>query len=475
ASALLLPAVTVPNIFDSKQKQPLKAENSKTDVNSKLITSQVLERNKSGHKSSSFDHGGTKSKIPKAQIRNTDSTRNECIVLGPTATSNNHREKAIKRSVKPDDNSNASHQTIAKSIGSFRPNQSSTNSNHGHIRSVDNSIENSLKDQSSRKFSNSEFESGAKSYSDYSKGVTGNHQEYKSRNSGTNSNPPQRFSTNSTSEQPVLHRDCNNLTKGSSRNDTNAVTTAQKALEQHNLVPKMGQINFPPLRAPQSIVNVRHPFVTESRIKQNDMGIGNCKQQSSIPTSMQSSTKDLDHNRQTFHGYSTSPIANIPNVQSLSNITGIAQYPRPDSFPQQTLASLLFPESSQFPQSPSYGTPQVGQINQFQAYDPGSFTPTPVNVNSVIPQFTADNSPLSYPQFESPQFVQTNHYSAADMANTQYQYQAAGVGQIPESPLFIQSLQSPLTVTDQYATPNYAQAVRAELVPRLRRPPRFNK
>lgn len=241
----------------------------------------------------------------------------------------------------------------------------------------------------------------------------------------------------------------------------------------------MGQVNFPPLRAPQSIVNVKHPFVTEARTKQIEVGANTSGKKSTnvnvVTNSLQNSViKESEHGRQAYHGYGGSPVANI---QNLGNITSLAQYLRPDSFPQQTLASVLFPESSQYPQTQSYAAQQVAQIGQYQAYDHGSFTPNPVNVNSVMQQFTADNSQLSYNQFDNtPQFVQTNHYPVADMANGQFQYQSAGVAQMPESPLYLQSLQSPLTgLADQYATTNYAQAVRTELMPRLRRPPRFNK
>lgn len=250
---------------------------------------------------------------------------------------------------------------------------------------------------------------------------------------------------------------------------------ARKALEQHNSVAKMAPVNFPPLRAPQSIVNVRHPFVTEARTKQNELAVSSVKSKLSMASSLQSSVKDLDHGRQTFHSYGASSIAGIASIQSLANIAAnISQYPRPDSFQQATVASVLFPETAQFPHSPSFSTAQVGQLNQFQTYDPGSFATTPVNVNPVIPQFSADNS-IPYSPYENPQFVQPNHYATAEMANSQYQYQTAGVGQIQDSPVFIQSLQSPIAVADQYAAPNYARAVRTELIPRLRRPPRFNK
>ena len=227
-------------------------------------------------------------------------------------------------------------------------------------------------------------------------------------------------------------------------------------------VPKMAPINFPPLRAPQSIVNVRHPFVTESRIKHE--AVSNSKSKTGIVQS--GLVKDVDAGTQNY-GYGTSPIT-IPSIQNLGNIApNLSPYPRPDSFPQG-VTNVLFSES-QFPQSPSFSATQVGQ---FQTYDPGNFATTPVNVNPVIPQFSENSIP--YPQYENSQFVPSNHYPSAEIANSQYQY-PANVSQIQDSPLFIQSLHSPIAVTDQYATPNYARAVRTEMIPRIRRPPRFNK
>ncbi|CAL7940602.1 unnamed protein product [Xylocopa violacea] len=338
------------------------------------------------------------------------------------------------------------------------------------------------KDYSSKKFS-SEIDSKMKSYqmqSDYKESSV-NNQEYKTRNSTMN-NLSSRF-VNQSSVQALHHRENHGSSSGAhhsrptSRNDNTAFAVARKALEQQNPVSKMTPINFPPLRAPQSIVNVRHPFVTEARTKHNEIGGPNSKSKLNVASSLQSGMKDLDHTRQTFHSYGTSQIAGIPSVQNLSNVTAnMSPYPRPDSFPQPTVASVLFPDTSQFPQSPPFSTTQIGQLNQYQTYDPSSFATTPVNVNPVIPQFSAESS-IPYPQYDNPppQFVQPNHYPTADLANSQYQYQAAGVGQLQDSPMFIQSLQSPIAVADQYAAPNYARTVRTELIPRLRRLPRFNK
>lgn len=211
------------------------------------------------------------------------------------------------------------------------------------------------------------------------------------------------------------------------RNDT-TYGIGRKNLEQN--ITKMTPINFPPLRAPQSIVNVRHPFVTEARIKHEILN----------------SKKNLKET--TYPNYGTS-------IQNLNSITAnLSPYPRADSFPQSVTNVLFSDTAAQFSQSPSFNT------TQYQTYDhTGNFTTTPLTINPVIPQFSAENS-ITYPQYEN-QFVTTNHYPT--------------VGQIQDSPLFIQSLHSPIAVTDQYAAPNYAGAVRTELIPRLRRPPRYNK
>lgn len=344
--------------------------------------------------------------------------------------------------------------------------------------------ENSVKpkDYTAKKFPG-EADTSIKNYpiqSDY-KQASVNSPDYKNRNGGASmtANLPLRFVSQSSA--PSLHREnhtpSNAYQSGAtSRNDNNAFAVARKALEQQqNSVPKMPPINFPPLRAPQSIVNVRHPLLTDARTKHNETVGSAAKSKLNVMSSLQSGMKDLDHSRQTY-GYGTSPIAGIPNVPNLSNAVtaSISPYPRPDSFPQPTVASVLFSDTAQFPQSPPFNTTQIGQLNQYQTYDPGSFATTPVNVNPVIPQFSAESS-IPYPQYENPaQFVQPNHYPTADITNNQYQYQAAGVSQIQDS-MFIQSLQSPIAVTDQYAAPNYARAVRTELIPRLRRPPRFNK
>lgn len=276
-----------------------------------------------------------------------------------------------------------------------------------------------------------------------------NNQDYKSRNATTNIASRYQQST-----QRENHLSSTN--QQSSRNDANAFGLARKTLEQSN-VSKMAPINFPPLRAPQSIVNVRHPFVTEARTKH----------ESGISKSKSGIVKDVDSVRQSYQGYGT-PISGLPSVQNMGSIAAnLSPYPRPDSFAQSTVTNVLFPETAQFSQSSSFNT---SQMNQFQSFDPGSFATSPVNINQVISQFSSENS-IPYPQYES-QFVTPNHYST-DITSNQYQYPAS-VNQIQDSPLFIQSLHSPIAVTDQYAAPNYARAVRTELIPRLRRPPPFN-
>ncbi|XP_047365550.1 uncharacterized protein LOC124955321 [Vespa velutina] len=452
--------------------------------------SQVPEKTKNVQK---LEHVGSKGRTSKASMKtinatvgNKDSLLSTITTTPDVAVAATRMSSSMKKNNDNKDNLKSNDKPLTKSSSSIAvTNQTSTT--FGSVRGVNSCVgkvthESSakVKDYSVKKFSN-EIDSKLSNYQmqvDY-KETSVTNQDYKSRSSNTMTNLPTRFS-NQTSIQ-ALHRE-NHMTfnvhsRPVSRNDNTAFAVARKALEQQNPVAKMAPINFPPLRAPQSIVNVRHPSVTEARIKHNEISGLNMKSKLNVSSSLQSGMKDLEHTRQTFHNYGTSQIAGIPNVQNLSNVTAnISAYPRPDSFPQPTVASVLFPETAQFPQSPPFSTTQIGQLNQYQTYDPSSFATTPVSVNPVIPQFSAESS-MPYPQYENPpQFVQPNHYPPADMASSQYQYQPPGVGQIQDSPMFIQSLQSPITVADQYAAaPNYARAVRAELMPRLRRPPRFNK
>ncbi|XP_015435569.1 PREDICTED: uncharacterized protein LOC107191126 [Dufourea novaeangliae] len=423
-------------------------------------------------------------------IGNKDASLNVITASGVTVSAS-RINPSLKKNNGNNENVKSNDQQLPKNSSIVPANQQSS-SKFGSVRSVTaacvtgnvshESVSKS-KDYTAKKFS-TEIDSKVKNYQiqqpDYKESSSSslNNQYYKTRNSTAMNNLSSRF-VNQTSVS--LHRE-NQATTGAhhsrptSQNDNTAFAVARKALEQQNPASKMAPINFPPLRAPQSIVNVRHPFVTEARTKHNEIGGSSSKTKLNMGSSLQGGVKDLDHARRTFHSYGTSQIAGIPNVPSLSNVTAsMSPYSRPDSFPQPTVASVLFPDTSQFPQSPPFSTTQIGQLNQYQTYDPGSFATTPVNVNPVIPQFSAESS-IPYPQYDNPpQFVQPNHYPTADIANSQYQYQAAGVGQLQDSPMFIQSLQSPIAVTDQYAAPNYARAVRTELIPRLRRPPRFNK
>ncbi|KAL2730927.1 hypothetical protein V1478_005340 [Vespula squamosa] len=461
--------------------------------------SQVPEKNKNVRK---LEHMGSKGRTSKASMKtinatvgNKDSILSTITTTPDVAVAATRMNSSMKKNNDNKDSLKSNDQPLTKGSSIAATNQTSTT--FSSMRGVNSCIGNvshessgKVKDYSVKKFSN-EIDSKLNNYQmqpDY-KGTSVTNQDYKSRSSNTITNLPTRFS-NQTSIQ-ALHRE-NHMTSNvhsrpASRNDNTAFAVARKALEQQNPVAKMAPINFPPLRAPQSIVNVRHPSLTEARIKHNEISGSNMKSKLNVSSSLQSGMKDLEHSRQTFHNYGTSQIAGIPNVQNLSNVTAnISAYPRPDSFPQPTVASVLFPETAPFPQSPPFSTTQIGQLNQYQTYDPGSFATTPVSVNPVsvnpvsvnpvIPQFSAESS-MPYPQYENPpQFVQPNHYPAADMASSQYQYQPPGVGQIQDSPMFIQSLQSPITVADQYAAaPNFARAVRTELMPRLRRPPRFNK
>ncbi|KAI4479549.1 hypothetical protein M0804_010946 [Polistes exclamans] len=462
--------------------------------------SQVPEKRKNVPK---FEHMSNKGRTSKSSMKMVNSMvgNKDTILKNITKTQDvtvaaTRMNSSMKKNSNNTDNLKINDQTLIKGSSISVTNQ--TSSTFGSGRGVNSCVggnvshENSgkIKDYSVKKYSN-EIDSKLNNYqiqSDYgNKDTSVTNQDYKSRNSNASmTNLSTRFS-NQTSIQS-FHRE-NHLTSNmhsrpTSRNDSTAFAVARKALEQQNpTVGKMAPINFPPLRAPQSIVNVRHPSVTEARIKHNEISGGSSiKSKFNVSSSLQTGggIKDLEHGRQTFHNYGTSQIAGIPNVQNLSNVTAnISAYPRPDSFPQPTVANVLFSDTTPFPQSPPFSTTQIGQLNQYQTYDPSSFATTPVSVNPVIPQFSAESS-MPYPaQYENPppQFVQPNHYPATDMASSQYQYQPAGVGQIQDSPMFIQSLQSPITVADQYAAaaPNYARAVRTELMPRLRRPPRFNK
>ncbi|XP_032665332.1 platelet binding protein GspB-like [Odontomachus brunneus] len=475
-------------------------------MNVKILSSnsQISNRRKSGQK---LDHISNKGRASKLSIRTTTS-KDATFAIATSANSiTAGKINSSKKSNGNNDgnfNSSEQHTTKNASIVSAKQHSSSTFSSMRAISTCVNSVahENPIKpkDYAAKKFPG-EADSSINNYpiqSDY-KEVSVNNPDYKSRNSGSGTsmsaaNLPLRFATQSSSSASTsastsasasaLHRENHTPSSTSyqsgavSRNDNSAFAVARKALEQQSSTSKMAPTNFPPLRAPQSIVNVRHPLLTDARTKHSETVGSLAKSKLNVMSSLQSGVKDLDqHGRQTFHGYGTSSIASIPSVQNLNNAVtaSISPYPRSDPFPQPTVTSVLFSDTAQFPQSPPYNTTQLSQLNQYQTYDPSSFATTPVNVNPVMPQFSTESS-IPYPQYENPpQFVQPNHYPTADMTNSQYQYQTAGVGQIQDSSMFIQSLQSPIAVTDQYAASNYARTVRTELIPHLRRPSRFNK
>ncbi|XP_043270371.1 uncharacterized protein, partial [Venturia canescens] len=224
----------------------------------------------------------------------------------------------------------------------------------------------------------------------------------------------------------------------------------------------------------QRYVEARYSFVSEERNKHSDCNSSNVKMKTELNSIRNGGVKDLTYSGQSFHGYGSSSIRASMSVQNISNVqpTNITPYVRPDSYASATaVANVLFPDNSQFSQSSTYNHNQVGQLNQYQPYDPSSYSSTPVN--SVLTQYSPENT-IAYSQYENPpQFVQTNHYPANEITNSQFQFQTGGVGQIQDSPVYLQSLSSP--IAEQYAASNYARAVRTELLPRLRAPPRFNK
>jgi len=471
------------------------------------------------------------SKLPVKVISTTVSNKDATLHTITTSESSIAASK-INSSIKKHDGNNdilksssESHNiTKSASIVTMKQSSSSTFGSARPVSTCINSTANSMKNPqdytASKKFSN-ETDSSIKNYPiqlDYKEPMSANSTNYRSTGitGSMTANLPLRFATQQSST-PVMHRETYTPSSTYSpqsgscqRNDNSAFAIGRKTLEQQqsSIPPKMAPINFPPLRAPQSIVNVRHPLLTDARIKQGNetigggisggsgggssggggIGVGSGGKSKLNISSLQSGgMKDLgDHtgrSQTTFHGYGSSPITGIPSVQNLSSgvTSNIPPYPRPEAFPQPTVANVLFSETAaQYPQSPPFNTPQISQLNQYQTYDPGSYPTTPVNVNPVIPQFSAESS-IPYPPYENPpQFVQPSHYPTADITSSQYQYQAAAaaaaasVGQIQDSSIFIQSLQSTI-VTDQFATPNFARTVRTELITRLRRPPRFNK
>lgn len=472
--------------------------------------SQIAEKGKGGQ-----NHTGGKNRTSKLPVRvtcttvgNKDATLHTIVTSAGKINSSMKKHDGTSDTLKSPSESHST--TKGASIVTAKQSSSSTFSSVRPVStciSSENPMKNPKDYTAPKKFPN-ETDPGIKNYpiqSDYKEPMSVNSPDYKSAGIAGSmaANLPLRFATQqSSAATPILHRETYTPSStygpqsaGCQRNDSgSAFAIARKALEQQqSSMPKMAPINFPPLRAPQSIVNVRHPLLTDGRIKHGNETIGgggSTKSKLNVMSSLQSGgVKDLGdlggRSQTAFHGYGTSPLAaGIPSVQNLSSAVtaNIPAYPRPEPFPQPTVANVLFSETAaQFPQSPPFNTTPIGQLNQYQTYDPGSYPTTPVNVNTVIPQFSAESS-IPYPQYENPpQFVQTSPYPTADMAGSQYQYQAAAaaaaasVGQIQDSSIFIQSLQSTIAVTDQYATPNYARTVRTELITRLRRPPRFNK
>lgn len=248
----------------------------------------------------------------------------------------------------------------------------------------------------------------------------------------------------------ALQRDdptCSNVqSRPVSRNESTAFAVAKRALElQKKPLTKISQIIFPPLRAPQSIVNVRHPSITDPKITKHDEMIGPINE----------STRELERDKETCNDHDTSQISSISNLRNPSNVA-----------------------LSQFTQSPSFNTTQIGESNQHQNYDPDdSFTASPVNDNPTIPRSSAENS-VPCTQYENPsEFVQTNRYSATDRPNSQYQCQSTGIGKIQNATMFIRnlkSLRSPINVTERRAA-NSTKTVKAEPTSRTKMPSKSNK
>ena len=240
-----------------------------------------------------------------------------------------------------------------------------------------------------------------------------------------------------------------------------AYGTGLKTIEHQSTSSKItGHTNFPPLRAPQSIVNIKHPFVTEVSSKNNDSNFGNASKiiTGSSLSYVQSNIEEIESGRQSYSNFGSNTI-NLPGAFS--------EYHSSESFSQQTIASAVYPESSRYNQScSSYST---NQINPYQTFDPANYHTS----TSVISSFS-DNS-LSYPQYDNSTFLQSNHYQSADLGNNQFQYQTPSVGQVPDSSMYIQNVQNSLPVNDQYVAPSYARALKTESISRMRRNSRFTK
>lgn len=405
-----------------------------------------IDRNKleSSSGASKGNRGGSKSSAIKATESKTAPTSYNAITSGKN-------NKKISNGI-----TNETSKIVAKvksSIGKF-----------GNVRSANCSVNLQPDDQQlakskeycSKKFTNelgSKFKNSYQS-SDYIKeNRADRQQDYKSR-SIVNSSVG--FSNHITAAFQRVNNSTHSTRDENNRNasSSNVYAATRKALDQQSSAAK--PVNFPPLRAPQSIVNVRHPFVTEARTKCHSEAVSNG------PKS-KSSAKELEPRRQSYN--------NNFGTSGVSVAASMSPYPRPEPFPHPS-SMLMAPDSAAAQFSQSAATSY--SAGQFPSYDHASFhASTPV----MQPQFPADNSGLSFPQYDGTSFVAANHYSPADLSSSQFQYQAgsAAVGQMQEPPMFIQSLPSPLAMADQYATTNYARAVRTEVMHTLRRPARFNK
>lgn len=248
----------------------------------------------------------------------------------------------------------------------------------------------------------------------------------------------------------ALQRDdptCSNVqSRPVSRNDSTAFAVAKRALELQQKKPltKISQIIFPPLRAPQSIVNVRHPSITDAKMTKHEETIGPISE----------STRELEREKKTSNNQDTSQISGISNVRDPCDVA-----------------------LSQLTQSPSFSTTQIDQSNQHQNYDPDdSFADSPVNDNPMIPRFSGENS-VPCTLYENPsEFVQTDRYSATDRPNDQYQCQSTGVGKIQNATMFIRnlkSLRSPITVAERQAA-NSTKTAKAESTSRSKMPSKSN-
>ncbi|KAJ8675323.1 hypothetical protein QAD02_011109 [Eretmocerus hayati] len=216
----------------------------------------------------------------------------------------------------------------------------------------------------------------------------------------------------------------------------------RKNLQQSKSVPS----NFPPLHSPQSIVNVRHPLVTNSWSKQNDVNLNNGLN----PTHVNGETHvEDDMNAISYHRLKPSGLSLPPFTSG------------PDSFSQATeLTSTLLSDAGQFSQSHS-----LYLADQYQTYERRSYHSNGLNLSEY------SENDISFSQYDGGAFVQSGH-PFADVNNGQYQYQANGISQVHESQIFARNT---ISVANHSSTPSYATAVRSDLIPRPRLLSRFYK